>query len=103
MNASGEKISWTNCKEFQVSESIFNSFKWVKKMFGCSLCGHTFEIGDVARWIYANGTPNQRTGNFFVCAACDGPDGIVMNRGKEVLEQTMKMAKVWGFLGKDEQ
>jgi hypothetical protein len=42
--------------------------------FRCYLCGHRFQVGDTWRWVYANGTPGSRFGNFLVCPSCDGPD-----------------------------
>lgn len=43
----------------------------------------------------------QTTGNFHVCAACDGPDNEVMRRGTESLKQAIKLAKQWGIYGPD--
>lgn len=40
------------------------------KYFRCFLCGHSFQVGDVWRWVY---TPR---GNPLVCASCDGPDVV---------------------------
>lgn len=45
------------------------------KFFRCCMCGHKFELGDVARWQYTNSTPGA-SGNPLVCAKCDGPDVV---------------------------
>jgi len=49
--------------------------------FLCKLCGHKFQVGDYWRFVYANGTPGQGTGNFWVCKECDKPDAL--QRAKE--------------------
>lgn len=69
--------------------------------FHCKLCGHKVVVGDVVRWVYANGIEGQGTGNFFVCASCDGPD--VLKRAKESLQLAVKLAKQWGIYGPDWQ
>ncbi len=80
---------WLTGKPFNVDEDTVEGFAMVKKKFRCNLCGHTFGVGDPARWVYCNSTPGQSTGNFFVCAACDGPD--VMERG----QRAFKLAQLW--------
>lgn len=41
----------------------------------CHLCGHRFQVGDVARWVIDNdGRSQGGMGNFFTCQKCDGPD-----------------------------
>jgi hypothetical protein len=47
--------------------------------FRCYLCGHKFIVGDLWRYVYANGGGEARApavghGNFMTCAACDGLD-----------------------------
>lgn len=43
--------------------------------FRCRLCGHKFAVGDIVRWIYANGPKSpSKYGNFLTCQSCDGPD-----------------------------
>lgn len=96
-----EHSTWLNGERFTVDERTHESFKRVKKEFCCRLCGHTFKVGDSARWIYANGTPGMGTGNFFVCGSCDGPDEEVMPRAKESLTLAIKLAKQWGIYGPD--
>lgn len=65
----------------------------------CALCGKPFAVGDIIRFIYANRTPGSTCGNFFVCAACDGPDAL--QRGIENYKQTQAAAKRWGIYGPD--
>lgn len=95
--------TWLNGEPFEVSETTLTSFRRVKKRFGCSLCGHEFKAGERARWIYANSTPGQCTGNFFVCFKCDGLTTDVLERAKQSLETTVKMARAWGIYGPDWQ
>lgn len=45
-----------------------------RSRFRCMLCGHRFEVGDSARWVYMNGTAGAHCGNVFVCQPCDGDD-----------------------------
>lgn len=42
--------------------------------FLCRLCGHKFQLGDLWRFVYANGGGPSHHGNFLACAKCDGPD-----------------------------
>ena len=94
---------WLNGQAFSVSKETFEAFKRIRKGFMCRLCGHELRVGDLARWIYCNGTPGQATGNFFVCGKCDGPNEQVMAKGKESLALTTKLAKQWGIYGPDWQ
>lgn len=93
--------AWRNQEPFTVSQETYDAFKRIKKDFWCKLCGKKLTPGSAARWIYANGTPGMGTGNFFVCAECDGPD--VLARGKASLELAVKLAEQWGIYGPDWQ
>jgi hypothetical protein len=88
--------SFTNGKPWRVTQEQANSKRWAGVGLACSLCGHKFTAGDVARWVYANSTPEAHCGNFFVCVGCDGPD--VLKRGIADFEKTYAAAKRWGIL-----
>ena len=95
-------MSFTDGKAFRVTQGEFDAFKRLNKHFGCSLCGHEFRVDDSARLIFDNGTPNQGTGNFFVCHKCDEPsDESILAKAKESRAIAVKMAKQWGIYGPD--
>lgn len=75
--------------------------KWGGSGLQCSLCGHKFKAGDVARFVFANGTPDACCGNFFTCVGCDGPD--VLQRGIQDHKNACAGAKRWGIYGPDWQ
>lgn len=63
--------------------------------FRCRLCGHTFKLGDIWRWVYANGANSpSRCGNFFVCTTCDGPDVLEKAAAQEL---EFKSPRWWWF------
>lgn len=94
---------WLDGKPFVLSSETHQGFKNVKKVLNCKLCGKILQVGDNARWIYANGTPGMGTGNFFVCGNCDGENADVMAKGKEQLALAVTLAKRWGIYGPDWQ
>lgn len=94
---------WLSGKAFTVSQETFDAFSRLKKKFGCKLCGHTFAVGDIGRWIYCNGTPHQTTGNFFVCSKCDEPNEVLMPKAKASLQEAIRLAKQWDIYGPDWQ
>lgn len=94
---------WLNGKAFVLSAETHQGFKNVKKTLNCKLCGHILQVGDKARWIYANGTPGMGTGNFFVCGDCDGENADVLAKGKEQFALAVTLAKRWGIYGPDWQ
>ena len=67
----------------------------------CNLCGHKFEVGETARWVYANGEGGNGSGNFFTCESCDGDD--VLEKGRESFTKAQTLAKNWGVFGPDWQ
>lgn len=69
-------MSFTDRKPFTLDAKSMAMWRKSKPDdFGCLLCGHVFQEGDTARWIYANGPDSvYRGGNFFVCSACDDGD-----------------------------
>ena len=82
-------MSFTDRKPFTVQEN--SSFR---KPFHCGLCGHDFIVGDVARWVYANSTAMHRTGNFFVCDACDtGIDDELIKYSTYLYDEFLKDSK----------
>lgn len=94
-------MSFTDQKPFVVTEKTYSSFVRLKRRWGCSLCEKKFEVGDTARWVYANSTSGLHTGNFFVCPEHDTPD--VLERAKESYETAKRLAKQWGIYGPDWQ
>ena len=50
--------------------------QWGNRLLACSLCGHTFKVGDYWRWVYAPGNYL----NLETCEKCDGAD--VLDRYK---------------------
>lgn len=97
-------MSFTDRKSFQINNEILAAFKRTKKRFNCKLCGHNFEVGDTARWIYANSKESPvRCGNFFVCGKCDGDDDAVLLRAKDSYELATQLAKQWDIYGPEWQ
>lgn len=75
-------MSFTDGKPWTVTEDDMKT-RWggidaraERSRFRCLLCGHRFEVGDTARWVYLNSTPGVACGNAFVCSACDGLDVV---------------------------
>jgi len=60
-------MSFTDQKPFAATPERVASLNKYGRVWQCALCGHKFAAGDVARWVYANGTRDMATGNFFVC------------------------------------
>jgi FtsP/CotA-like multicopper oxidase with cupredoxin domain len=92
-------MSFTDQKPFLVTtEDTKKRWGTNGEAFGCALCGHMFQEGDTARWVYTNGatrpahvlTKLSIAGNPFVCNKCDGPQ-------EEVL------AKLWALLAEFSQ
>lgn len=97
-------MRFTDQKPFTVTEKDVADFKRYNKRFNCKLCDRDFVVGDVARWIYANGSQSPvRCGNFFVCNRCDGTNEDVLQCAKLSFEQAVKLAKQWGIYGPDWQ
>jgi hypothetical protein len=95
--------SFTDCKPFVMDQERLTAFKRTRRRFCCALCGHDFQVGDTARWIYANGTPGITTGNFFVCQSCDTGDDDCRKRGQESKTQAIKLARQWDIYWPDWQ
>lgn len=91
-------MSFTDQQPFVVTEADLTR-PWNGKRdgsrFRCYLCLRKFVPGDVARWQYANGTKGQSFGNFFTCAACDGPD--VLDRWRAIMEPFWERYKALGY------
>ena len=95
-------MSFTNQQPFSVTNNDISGFTGGRRSFNCSLCGHVFVVGDVARWVYANFADSPvRCGNFFVCQNCDGDTADVLQCAKLSFEETVKTAKRWGVYGPD--
>lgn len=63
--------------------------------FRCVPCGHRFEVGDVARFQWANFKDSPWPGgNFFVCVRCDGPD-LLKRMGALWRESRERFAWLW--------
>src|SRR5688572_787006 len=62
--------------------------------FRCYLCGHRFQAGDVARWVFTNDVPGA-SGNPLVCEKCDGTKEEIVAKWKQMhIDATGKM---WWF------
>jgi len=94
---------WLNRQPFILSAETHQGFKNIKKLLNCKLCGHILQVGDKARWVYANGTPGMVTGNFFVCGDCDDEDAAVLAKAKDQFTTAVTLAKRWGIYGPDWQ
>lgn len=95
-------MSFTNQNPFEVTEELRKGFTRGKRRFQCSMCGHEFAVGDVAKWVYANYADSPvRCGNFFVCQTHDLPN--VMELAAESYNNAKKLAKQWGIYGPDWQ
>jgi hypothetical protein len=75
--------------------------KWGGMGLKCPLCGRKFKAGDVARFVFANGTKAAQCGNFFTCDACDGED--VFQRAIDDFNAAREGAIRWGIYGPDWQ
>jgi len=95
---------FTDQKPFVLTEKQ-SKMRWGSRFrdgkLRCNLCGHKFKVGDIVRWIYANGPNGGNCGNFFTCKKCDGDD--VLERGVESFEMAKKLAQNWGIYGPDWQ
>jgi hypothetical protein len=94
-------MSFTNQKPLEVTPEQHRAFTRLKKRFGCALCNHVFNVGDIARFVYANGTKDAHCGNFFVCKECDSGD--VLEKGIENFKIAQEGAIRWGIYGPDWQ
>jgi hypothetical protein len=94
-------MSFTDQKPFTVSKKDLDA-RWncgpASESLKCAWCGHTFQLGDTARWVYTNSEPHTDHiyGNPFICSSCDGPR-------EEILEKLREMSlaartKYWFFL-----
>ncbi len=97
-------MSFTDQKPFVVTEKQLSQRWGTRTKDGalmCNICGHKFNEGENARWVYANGESSNGSGNFFTCDKCDGPD--VLERGRASFAQAKEMAQQWGIYGPDWQ
>jgi len=95
-------MSFLDQKPFELTEKLFKARWGTRRKDGrlqCNLCGYLFEVGETARFVYANGSEGNGSGNFFTCVTCDGPD--VLDRGKALFEEARRLAKNWGIYGPD--
>ena len=89
---------WIKRKPFRVDMWAVSTFNRHERRFHCSLCNRTFCDGDVARWIYANGTGSFGSGNFFVCGDCDDTDTNVLSRAEKSFTDAIKLAEQWELI-----
>ena len=87
-------MSWHDRKTFEVTAAHL-TLPWSGhrdgRNFRCALCGHFFEVGDKARWIFTNdGKKDAPSGNPFVCDPCDGPEEDVRARLKAHTDEGLK-------------
>lgn len=93
-------MSFTDGKQFQVSQEILVAMKRANKRFHCPLCGHDFTAFDRARWVFANFKESPvACGNFFVCEKCDAPNDVLLQCAKLAFDDAVKKAKNWGIYG----
>ena len=67
---------FTKMQPFAATEDDVKA-RWGSRsgLFRCAICGHRFQVGDLARWFYTNSAEVHKTvrGNPFVCG--DGSHG----------------------------
>lgn len=77
------EISWKDQKPFVVTQRHLDA-NWNGRhdgsMFRCYLCGHFFELGDVARWLHTNDRTDSLPGNPFICGPCDPQDDMKLHQ-----------------------
>jgi hypothetical protein len=88
-------VSFTDGKPFVLSQRTVDGFKNVRKErdLACEMCGKEFIVGDDMRWVLAN-SYSPSTGNFFVCATCDGPD-LILRHFRWMLEAATRFRNIW--------
>lgn len=95
-------MSFTNGKPWIATEEDVSA-KWNCRKpgqdFRCAWCGHRFAVGDTVRWVYTNGGGPETKGvggNPFICAACDGPREVILERLRALLAE-YKTDRFWWF------
>jgi hypothetical protein len=101
-------MSFTDQKPFTVTEEHITASgngrraeKGAKThpLFRCAWCGHRFEVGDTARWVFTNGGGAETkgiAGNPFICAKCDGPRTEILARLRTALVE-FEADRFWWF------
>lgn len=95
-------MSFTDQKPFIVTEEHTKA-RWCgycdARMFRCAWCGHKFQVGDTARWVFTNDSENNArglAGNPFICDKCDGPRGVILAKLAATREEFMH-PRFWWF------
>jgi len=86
-------MSFTNGKPFAVTSSIINIRRKYRRPLCCPLCGHAFEMGDIARFIFGKDCVN-----FFVCSSCDEGDEKTVEKAQKSYQDTLKNARNWSLI-----
>ena len=103
-------MSFTDGKQRNATEDDCFKVRWSGSppglRFRCKLCGYRFTPGDLRRWIMANGRGSPvRTGNFFVCCACDDSykhsNELLLKRMAELEEEAF--TRFWWLVEDDRQ
>lgn len=66
--------------------------------FRCAWCGHSFQVGDMVRWVYTNGGGEETcgiNGNPFICQSCDGPRDEVLAKLRAMAHEAK--TRMWWF------
>ena len=67
-------INFLQGNEFVIDKDHYKSSFKIRKGMYCGICGKNLRVGHTARFIYANGNPDYRGKNFYVCQKCDTGD-----------------------------
>ncbi len=89
-------------KPFVVTEKHVKAWERSRKPLRCCLCGHVFQSGDTARWIFTNSDPDYRiAGNPHICQKCDGPKEDLLARLHALAEEFSGVQeRFWWFIDK---
>lgn len=95
-------MSFTDGQPFEITEKHLAT-KWggykASKLLRCAWCGHTFQLGDLARWVYTNSEEDHSIGgNPFICVNCDGSREQILEK-LSAMSQAYKAAEktYWWF------
>lgn len=89
---------FTDQKPFVVTQEDLDA-RWTLR---CAWCGHTFKLGDSARWVCTNyGTKecDGISGNPFICQTCDGPRDEILARLR-AMSAEFESDRFWWFRGR---
>lgn len=99
MTSNAVTKGWTSGEPFVVTERDLR-LRWncgkPGEYLRCAFCGHKFQPGDIARWVYTNDAKGAG-GNPFVCQTCDGPREALI---AEILKRRAELqeGRWWWFV-----